>query len=127
MGILRGEDAKIDPVHGHGRESALRIIVEMGIDGHLPDPVRRMLPSVFPVTGFIAVFPESPGNLFQGVTGRCLMPRGKVEDVVFGVQTRLFPDRQEGKIRGSPVDIGKRILSEVAQIPDRRTKGIASP
>ena len=126
MGILRGEDAKIDPLHSHGRESALRIIVEMGIYGHLPDPVRRMSPSVFPVTGFIAVFPESPVHLLQGVTGGHLMPRGKVEDIVFRVQTRLFPDRQEGKIGSSPVDIDMGVLPKVAEIPDRRAKGNVS-
>ena len=55
------------------------------------------------------------------------MPRSEEEDIVFAIQTLLFRFRQEAKIGGSPVDVDKRILLELDEIPDSRTKDIASP
>ena len=127
MALPGGEDAEIDPFHGHGGKAALRIIIDMRIDGHFPDPVPGMPSSVAPVAGIVAVFLKSPGDLLQGVTGGCLMPGSELENVIGGIQAALLFRRQEGLIRGSPVDIGNRILLELAEIPDRRLSGIDAP
>ena len=124
MTLPGGEDAEIDPFHGHGGKAALRIVVDMRIDGHFPDPVPGMPSSVAPVARVVPVFLKSPGDLLQGVTGGCQMPGSKLENVVGGIQAALLFHRQEGLIRGSPVDIGNRILLELAEIPDRRRSGI---
>ena len=127
MGFTGGEVAEIGPVHRHGRENPLRIIIEMGVRRHLPDPVRRMRPSALPVAGIPGVFTESPGGQLRGMTGLGPMPGGEVQEVGFGVQTRLFRRREERGIRRVPVHIGKRVLAEVGQIPDHRPPGNAAP
>ena len=127
MGFAGGEMAEIGPVHRHGRKNPLRIIFEMGVQRHLPDPVRRMRPSAFSIARTPAVFAESPGGQRRGVMGLGPMPGGEVLEVEFGVQTRLLRRREERGIRRIPVHIGKRVLAEFGQISDRCPPGNAAP
>ena len=119
--------AKIGLSERYGRKHSPRIIIKMCVRRHFTDPVRRMrLPSLS-IARILGIFAESPGGLFQGVTGRGPVPGFEVEEARFGVQPRLFLRRKKRFIRRMPVHIGKGILAELNRISDGSPSGGSDP